>query len=183
MGVHTGAECQYSATPLSLSPQPGGSPFSTRIYYGGDVFEPRDDASHLSLGEQVDTAGNRLNGDCSQRKAFIALTTLPCVAAVDILSTVVQEHSPAWCNPPWSLIPKILKRVSMFQCKPLMAGSSECSWMVTLDQTRATPNYAKRLLILCPRRYHGFIRQTSGVRHSSGPICVTKEPLRKRPKF
>ena len=34
---------------------------------------------------------------------------------MDILSANLQEHSPAWCNAPWSLIPKTLNRVSMFQ--------------------------------------------------------------------
>ena len=40
---------------------------------------------------------------------------------LDILTTDLQPHSPARWNPPWSLIPKILNRVTMFRCQVLMA--------------------------------------------------------------
>ena len=40
---------------------------------------------------------------------------------LDILTTNLQPHWSARWNPPWSLIPKILNRVTMFRCQVLMA--------------------------------------------------------------
>ena len=39
---------------------------------------------------------------------------------MDILNAQLQVHSPEWCNPPWNLIPKLLRRVADFECQVLM---------------------------------------------------------------
>ena len=123
--------------------------------------------------------------ECSQCNTFIAPTPLPGAAAVDTLSTSLHEHSLAGCNPPWSLIPKILYCVSMFQCQVLMVvpfHQNDPWWLL------CTKLMQRQITLIDVQFYlpDGTIMSTAkplvcGI--ISGSISVTEEPLSKRRKL